>query len=437
MEYIVLGAFSLLLFLCLALNIPILWALVGGLLLFTVYGLLKGFSAREVASFSLDGVKTVKNILITFVLIGVMTALWRGAGTIPMIVCWAIRLIRPPVFLLMTFLLNCMISVLTGTAFGTSATMGVICATMGMSLGVSPFLTGGAVLAGAYFGDRCSPVSTSALLVATLTKTDIFSNIRHMIRSAAVPFVLSCAVYTVVGVLTQGSGEVPDLSAIFAAGFRLHWVTVLPAVVLLVLAVLRVKVKLAMTASICTAIPICLLVQQTAAADLPRLMVLGYAAQDAQIASMLNGGGIVSMAKVVAIVCISSAYSGIFQKTGLLEGIKAGIHVLSRRTTPYIAAAVTAAVTGVIACNQTLMIMLTHQLCCETDADAERFALTLEDTAVVIAPLIPWSIACEVSLTSVGAPLHAIFFACFLYLLPIRRCITALVEKKRCAAIQE
>ena len=434
MEYVVLGAFSLLLFLCLALDVSIVLALLGGLLIFALYGVKKGFSVREVAGFSLEGVRTVKNILITFLLIGVMTALWRGAGTIPVIVCWAVRLISPPVFLLMTFLLNCLISVLTGTAFGTSATMGVICATMGASLGVPPFLTGGAVLSGAYFGDRCSPVSTSALLVATLTKTDIFSNLRRMIRTAAVPFLVSCGIYTAVGALNRGAGEIPDLSAVFAVEFRLSWIAVLPAVVLLLLAVLRVNVKLAMTASICAAIPVCLLTQSVSAAELPSLMVLGYAAKDPQIAAMLNGGGVLSMAKVVAIVCISSAYSGIFRKTGLLEGVKTGIHRLACRTTPYFAAAVTAVVTGMIACNQTLMIMLTDQLCRDTEPDAARFAITLEDSAVVIAPLIPWSIACEVSLTAVGAPGHAVLLACFLYLLPVWRCITAAAEKKTAPA---
>ena len=430
MEYLVLGVFSLLLFACLGLNISILWALLGGLFLFGVYGVKKGFSLREVAEFSLSGIKTVKNILITFILIGVMTALWRAAGTIPVIVCWAAELIRPPVFLLMTFLLNCLISVLTGTAFGTAATMGVICGTMGASLGVPVFLTGGAVLAGAYFGDRCSPVSTSALLVATLTKTDIFSNLKQMVRTAAVPFLVSCGIYTLIGIMTQGGGEITNLSDVFAAGFSLSYIAVLPAAVLLLLAVFRVKVKLAMTASICAAIPICVFVQHMPISAFPALVVFGYTAPNEQIAFMLNGGGVISMLKVTAIVCISSAYSGIFQKTGLLERIKLMIHGLAHRTTPFFAALLTAVVTGMIACNQTLTIMLTDQLCRETEKDEGRFAVTLENSSVVIPPLIPWSVACEVSLTSVGAPIRSVLFACFLYLLPLWCCITEARKKK-------
>ena len=192
MEWLILGIFSVSLLICIGFDLSILWALAFGLLLFLLYGRKKGFSWRELTGMAVNGVKTVRNILITFLLIGILTALWRAGGTIPVIVSYAAGWIRPSVFLLMTFLLNCGISFLIGTSFGTSATMGVICATMGNAMGVSPVLTGGAVLSGVYFGDRCSPVSTSALLVATVTGTDIYRNISRMLRTALIPFLVSC-----------------------------------------------------------------------------------------------------------------------------------------------------------------------------------------------------------------------------------------------------
>ena len=170
---------------------------------------------------ALSGVRTVRNILLAFVLIGVMTALWRSAGTIPVLVCYASALIRPAVFVVMTFLLNCLLSFLTGTSFGTSATMGVICAAMGAAMGVDVRIVGGAVLSGAYFGDRCSPVSTSALLVAEVTQTVIFDNIRRMLRTALVPFLLSCAVYAMLGLRAGGPGDALELRALFGREFSL------------------------------------------------------------------------------------------------------------------------------------------------------------------------------------------------------------------------
>mgnify|MGYP002251090779 FL=1 len=97
-----------------------------------------------------------------------------------MIVALAGQVSRPDAFIVLAFILNCLVSVLTGTSFGTVATMGVICMSVSQLLAVSPVLTGGAVMSGAFFGDRCSPLSTSALLVATVTRTNIFHNLLHL-----------------------------------------------------------------------------------------------------------------------------------------------------------------------------------------------------------------------------------------------------------------
>lgn len=423
MEWLVLGLFCSGLLLCLLLDWSILYALLAGLLLFLLYGRRKGFGWKALLGMALAGVKAVKNILITFLLIGVLTALWRAAGTIPVIVSYAARLIRPGVFLLMAFLLNAGVSVLTGTSFGTAATMGVICATMGDVFGVPVVLTGGAVLAGAFFGDRCSPVSTSALLVSELTKTSVFDNIQRMVKTALIPFLASCAVYAPLGLLTPHGAGAMDLSALFSREFTLSLWAVIPAAVILALSLLRVNVKLAMAASILSAVPLCLWLQGHAPLSLLRTALAGFAAGDAQVAAMLDGGGVVSMLRVGAIVCISSSYSVLFQKTGLLDRVKGAIGHLSRRTDPFCATLVTSALAGMVACNQSLTILLAHQLCRELRSDPSDTALDLEDTAVVVAPLIPWSIAGAVPLGAVGAPGVSVLLACYLYLLPLWRLI--------------
>ena len=195
METITLGLFSLILVVCLLFRLPTLYALFAGLILFSGYALKKGNPPKKILSMLISGILTAKNILIVFVLIGMMTALWRACGTIPFIICHAAKLLRPEVILLVSFLLNCALSVLTGTSFGTAATIGVICMAMGVSAGASPLLLGGAILSGAFFGDRCSPFSTSALLVSELTKTSIFDNIKNMVRTAWFPFLLTCILY--------------------------------------------------------------------------------------------------------------------------------------------------------------------------------------------------------------------------------------------------
>ena len=350
-----------------------------------------------------------------------MTAFWRAAGTIPVIVSFASTLIRPSVLVLMTFFLNCGISMLTGTSFGTAATMGVICVSIGTSLGVDLRLMGGAVLSGAYFGDRCSPVSTSALLVAELTDTNVFDNIGRMMNTGLVPFILSSAVYLGLGFAAAPSGDVPDLTALFGREFVLHWAALLPAAVILVLSLLRVSVKPAMATSIAVSVPICLFLQHTAPQELIRMAFTGFRATDPEVGTMLNGGGIGSMLRSGGIICLSSSFSGIFRETGLLDGVRNAVEKLAGRIGPYAAMLCTSAASGMIACNQTLTIMLTAQLCESLKREKHDFAVGLEDTAVVIAPLIPWSIAGAVPLTSAGAPMSGIFFACYLYFLPLWR----------------
>lgn len=419
MEVLTIGIFCALLIICIITGKSILYALLAGLIIFSLYGKKQGYSWRQISRMALQGAWKVKNILLTFILIGMLTALWRQAGTIPAIICYTVRLIKPSTFLLMTFLLNCLISVLTGTALGTAATIGVVCATMASALGIPSWMTGGAILSGVYFGDRCSPVSTSALLVAELTETGIYTNIKNMIKSALAPFTITCILYLTVSIQLHGKTEMPDLGHAFGSEFRLSWIALLPAAVILLLAVMQAGVKIAMIASIVTAIPVCIGLQNMAFTELPELLLNGFHSTDVTVAAMLNGGGITSMLKVGAIVCISSSYSGIFQATGILNGFQKMVCLLANRTKPYFAVLVTSILTSVMACNQTLAIMLTGQLCSRTEPDKLRFANNLEDSAVIIAPLVPWSIACAVPLTAAGAPGYSVLFAVFLYLLPL------------------
>ena len=140
--------------------------------------------------------------------------------------------------------------------------------------------------------------------------------------------------------------------------------------------------------------------------------------EDVTMGKMMNGGGIVSMIRVGAIVCLSSAYAGIFEKTGLLDFLKSKIVSLGNKIHPFGAVLLTAVVTAMITCNQTLSIMLTNQLCSGMEEDSSEFATMLENTSVVVAPLIPWSVAAIVPLTAISASTASLLFACFLYVVP-------------------
>ena len=424
---IAIGAFCTSLLVCLALGGNILYALSAGLVIFIFYGKKQGYSWRALGKMIGAGVKTSGSVLLVFQLIGALTAFWRACGALPLIICCAVDLIQPKILLLMTFLLNCGVSVLTGTAFGTAATMGTICVSVGVSMGMDPLLLGGAMLSGVYFGDRCSPVSTSALLVSELTGTDIYDNIRRMVKTGLVPFLLSCAVYLALGLSRGDGGAKADLWPLYGREMTLLPIMCLPAVLILVLAAFRVKVKRAMAASILASLLLCVILRHMDALTLLRTAVFGYTAAGA----MLNGGGILSMLRVSMIVMISSAYSGIFRETGLLDRLCERITALSERTSPYTSMLLTALLTGLVACNQTLTIILTHQLCAPSQKDGEEFAINLENSAVHVAPLIPGSIAGATPLSTVGAPTASIALACYLYLLPLCELVRHAAARRR------
>ena len=418
-ELMVLLAFVIVLMSCVALDISIVYALAVGYVIFFFYGVTRGFGAKRVFFMSVNGVKTVKNLLITFLLIGVVTALWRAAGTIPMIICYASTLIHPSAFLVLAFLLNALVSLLTGTAFGTSATMGVICMTMALAMGISPLYAGGAILSGVYWGDRCSPVSTSALLVSELTKTDLYDNIKKMFKTGMIPTVITCVIYLVLGMASGGSGEIMDMQALFSLGFERHWVLVLPALTILVLAAFRVKVKQTLTVSAAMAAVLAIAVQKMELLELLKTMLLGYETKVPELTSMMNGGGVSSMVRTAVIVGLSSSFSGIFEGTGLLNNMKQYVAKISEKTTAFGATFVVSVLTSMIACNQTLAVILTHQLCRDVEEDQKKMAIYLENTAIVMAPLVPWSIAGAVPLATVGAPIGSMAMACYLYILPL------------------
>ena len=419
-EIFLMGIFSAALLICIWTKKSILLALIFGLIIFSLYAREQGYTPRKIFSLWSAGVRTIKPIMITLLLIGIITAIWRAAGVIPVIIFYTSDFLTPSIILLMSFWLCGLISVLTGTAFGTAATMGTICAAIANSLGVPIWLTGGAILSGCYFGDRCSPMSTSALLVATLTRTDIFKNIVGMIKTSLIPFILASAFYLAAGIFFAGEGAATsNAKEIFAQAFTITPSVLIPAILIVVLSLLKLRVQLMIGASILASFIIAIFIQGVAVGALLKISLLGFYPDNTELAKLLSGGGIISMANVIAIVCISSCYAGIFQATGFLNSLQNFLIRLGKKIFPFASVFVAAVVTSMISCNQTLSIMLTHQLCKNVEPRADILAIHLENSAVVISPLIPWSIAGTVVLTPLAAPPFALLAAWYLYLIPL------------------
>lgn len=421
--------FSLSLITCLLLKFSVVYALVIGYIIFIIYGLIKRHNLIILIKKSFEGVLTVKNILLVFILIGMITALWRASGTIAFIVYMGSKLISPSILILLTFLLCSILSVLIGTSLGTAATMGVICASIGKTMGVNPYYVGGAVLSGIYFGDRCSPMSTSALLIAELTKTNLYTNIKLMIKTSIVPFIVTCLFYLLLGFKSTVSNISVDVTEIFKQNYNLNTIVIIPAILIILLSLLKINVKKTMLVSIVISFIIAIFIQRDSVVALINYCIFGYHHPNERLNLMMKGGGILSMVNVSLIVGISSSYSGIFKETKMLVSLKKYLKDFSKKTSSYFVIFLSSIISGAIACNQSLGTILTNELCGEL-VEKQKMAIILENTVILLVGLIPWNIAMGVPLKTIGVGFMSGFFAFYLYFLPLWNLFLGVIEER-------
>lgn len=416
--------FTLSLIFCLIKNFSILIALIIGMISFSLTAIYRGFEIKTVIKMILKGMKKSLSLMPIFALIGVITAIWRASGTIPFFVYYGTKLMNPDYFIFFAFLLSCIVSFALGTSFGTVGTIGVVLIVLAKSGGVNISIAAGAIVSGAFFGDRCSPTSSSANLVATVTGTNLYDNVKRMMITSAIPFALTIIIYLFLSKNNPISVTDNFLLNEISSFFNLSYVTALPAVIIFVLAFFRRNVKTSMFFSIITGIIICLFIQKMDFKDIIRTMIFGFNLKvDSLLADIISGGGLFSMLSVSLVVLIASSYSGIFEETGMLNEIQGLLKSMSNRIGTYTTTLFTSLVTGAFCCNQTLPVLLTYQLMnkiyVEKGLSKEVIAIDLENTAIMTSELFPWSIAIAVPLATLSTDATSIPYAVYLYLVPL------------------
>ncbi len=405
-------------------DISILYPLLLGLICFILVALRKGFTLGNLYRMMLQGSQKSLIVIKIFVLIGAITAVWRACGTISFIVYYAIVFMSAKYFILSAFLLSCIVSFLLGTSFGTVGTIGVVLIVLAKSGNVESNVAAGAIIAGAYFGDRCSPMSSSANLIAVLTNTNLYINIKNMMKTSAIPFLLSIAGYIF---LSQHNPLVfygNQIGNEIVSYFDIRFIVVLPALIVLLTAACRINVKFAMSLSILSGIFIGIFYQHITVREMLTYILTGYHMNGTGVfAGIIQGGGLYSMLKVSLIVFISSAYSGIFAGTGLLNDIELFFERLSQKAGVYLTMILTSISSAAFSCNQTLGIMLTHQfehpIYTKRQIGNYQLAVDMENTVVLISALIPWNIAGAVPAATLSANAGFILYAFYLVLVPL------------------
>ncbi|XQQ05964.1 MAG: Na+/H+ antiporter NhaC family protein [Leptolyngbya sp. IPPAS B-1204] len=384
----------------------------------------KGFSIAALGQMAIQGSRKAWPVFSILLLIGAVTSTWMAAGTVPAIVYYGIQLINPHWFILASFLLTSLVSVLIGTSFGAASTIGLALMIMAKGGEANPHLVAGAVIAGAYVGDRCSPMSSSAHLVAAITGTDLYANLKNMVKTGLLPFGLACLLYAGLSWLYPVATSNRSLTTELKQFFDLNGLVLLPALMILVLALCRVEVKRSMLISTGVAIPLAVFYQHYSFWQVLRFALVGFRLDaDTPIQAILIGGGIVSMAKVCSIVLISTAISGLLAGTNALQGIEQLLKSAQSRFAIFLNTVLVGIAASAFGCTQAIGILLTEHLVRQQYAtsskDPTELALDLENTVVVLAPLVPWNIAGLVPATVLMTDWRFIPFAFYLYLIPL------------------
>jgi Na+:H+ antiporter, NhaC family len=368
----------------------------------------QGFSPNTIVRVAISGSRQSWPVIKILLLIGSVTAVWIAAGTVPALVYYGVQCISPQWFIAAAFGLTSLVSLLLGTSFGTASTIGVALMMMANGSDVNPHLIAGAIIAGAYVGDRCSPMSSSAHLVAIITRTNLYTNLRNMIATGILPFGISMVLYWLLSWAYPVSLSQSELPQELDRLFQLHWLVLLPAFTLLVLAVARVQTTIAMLGSLAVAAVIAVQMQHVSVWQVVQFAIVGFSlSEDTPVRSILVGGGMLAMAKVCLVVILSTTIAGVLSGTRSLQRVTHWLRPARSPSSLFLGTTVVGSAAAAFGCTQTIAILLTQQLVEQNYEDDRQLALDLENTVVVLpatALLTDWGF---------------IPYAVYLYLLPI------------------
>lgn len=396
-----------------------------GFFIFAYISWKRGFSLKDILIMSYTGGKKAFVVLKIFILIGAITAIWMAAGTVPGIVYYGVKFMNPNFFILYTFLISCLVSFLLGTSLGTASTVGIALIVLAKSGNININIAAGAIIAGAYFGDRSSPMSSSANLVANLTETNLYTNIRNMFKTSAIPFIVSIVLYTMISFKQPLNFLGSSIDSEIINNFDINWVVLLPSIIIIIFSIFKINVKISMFFSILVASIISVSIQEYNLTEILKYIILGFKLDTSNpLYTIIKGGGIVSMWKASLVVFVSCSLAGIFDGTNMLKSVENILLKAKTRGDLFSYTTVVSILTGAFGCNQSIATVLTNQLMTHTykekNVDKYKLAIDLENTGIVLSALIPWNMAAFVPTTTMNVSSFGFIpYAFYLYLIPI------------------
>ena len=361
-----------------------------------------GFSYKSIKSSMISGIEKGLGAIFIFFLIGILVAALIESGTIGALIYYGLDLLHPSFFLPAGLVLCSLMSLATGTAWGTIATIGVVLMGLGQALGIPLPLVAGMVVSGASFGDKMSPVSDTTNLAAMSADTDLYSHIKSMMYTTVPTYIICLIIFTFLGFYftaqAMSEQELSTLSGLLEVEFAISPLTLLPLFVLLALSINRTPAEASMLASVAAALVLAVLTQDRNITEVLNSLHTGYVSDTGleQLDTLLSRGGIMSMMWTMSLALIALSLGGILDCAGFVRVLLRGILERIERAASLMTATISAGIVANMSMGEGyLSIIFGGQIFKESyeESGLEKHMLSrcLEEGATLSTSLIPWT----------------------------------------------
>jgi len=388
----------------LKLNTGLTAPLIAGAFIAGFFGLYLGYRWEELQKGMIEGISNALPCILILMLVGLLIGIWIITGTVPVMIYYGLKLLSPKMFLPAAFILCCIVSVATGTSWGTIGTMGLALIGIGQGLNIPLPIVAGAIVSGAYFGDKMSPLSDTTNVAPAMAGADLFDHIASMMYTTVPATVISFLLYTFLGFSgTSNSvdiGTVKNILDTLSGYFNISLLTLVPPLLVILMSIKRVPAIPALSMAVMFSIIWGMLTQDVNFSAIVGAAVSGFKSNTGvdAVDTLLSRGGLNSMMGIISMVLLASGLGGILEKTGILTVI---IDKLLRKvkSTGSLILSVLISCYAILLVSGNAMLALILPGRTFRAAFAERrihpsvLSRTLEDAGTIGAALIPWSAA--------------------------------------------
>lgn len=374
-----------------------------GLAITSLLGVMRGQKWLDIREGIFHVIHVSMPSLSVLIVVGMIIGVWIASGTVPTLIYYGLTLLTPSIFLAAAMILCAVVSVSLGTSWGTVGTIGVALMGIGAGFGIPAYWTAGAVVSGAFFGDKVSPLSDTTNLAPAVTGVTVFDHIRNMLPTTIPAMLIALVAYLVAGfaLIEPVGASFDSITAITTrldAEFNLGFVPLLPALVVVVLAVMQKPPLPSLFLGVLVGALVAIFWQGAGVHDVFAYAQSGYSIDTgiADIDTLLNKGGIQSMMWTISLMLIALGFGGALERTGCLEAI---IHAIISRVKSFAAvqssAIGTSFATNLVAGDPYISIALPGRMYAPLYRGMGYSTLNLsravEEGGTLMSPLIPWN----------------------------------------------